>query len=83
LPDKAQVNVQGCFVNADFVYKTPNGYSLVFCDGSVHDDPLVKAEDQKKRQCCRDSGYDVIVWHYLEPIEKLIERRKDIFRKIR
>jgi hypothetical protein len=83
LPDKAQVNVQGCFVNADFVYKTLNGYSLIFCDGSVHDDPLIKAEDQKKRQCCRDSGYDVIEWHYLEPIEKLVERRKDIFRKIR
>ncbi|HNW74278.1 MAG TPA: DEAD/DEAH box helicase [Bacteroidales bacterium] len=83
LPDKAQVNVQGCFVNADFVYKTLNGYSLIFCDGSVHDEPAVKAADQKKRQCCRDSGYDVIVWHYLEPIEKLVERRKDIFRKIR
>lgn len=83
LPDKAQFNVPGCYVNADFIYKTANGYSLVFCDGSVHDDPQVKADDRRKRQCCRDAGYDVIEWHYLEPIEKLVERRKDIFRKVR
>lgn len=83
LPDKAQVNVPGCYVNADFVYKTPNGYSLVFCDGSVHDDPDVKESDRKKRQCCRDTGYDVVEWHYLESLEDLVERRKDIFRKIR
>ncbi|HPS51748.1 MAG TPA: DEAD/DEAH box helicase [Bacteroidales bacterium] len=83
LPDRAQVNVPGCFVNADFVYKNLHGYSLVFCDGSVHDDPAIQEEDAKKRQCCRDSGYDVIEWHYREPIVSLVERRKDIFRKIR
>jgi len=83
LPDKAQINVSGCYVNADFVYKTSHGYALVFCDGSVHDDPDVQADDRKKRQCCRDAGYDVVEWHYREPLEQLVERRKDLFRKIR
>lgn len=83
LPDRAQFNVPSCYVSADFVYKTANGFTLVFCDGSVHDDPQIKAEDRKKRQACRDAGYDVIEWHYLESVEKLVERRKDIFRKVR
>jgi superfamily II DNA/RNA helicase len=83
LPDRAQFNVPGCYVNADFVYKTDIGYSLVFCDGSVHDKSEVKSEDIKKRQCCRDMGYDVIEWHYSEPLKKLIERRKDVFRKVK
>lgn len=83
LPDRAQFNVPGCFVNADFVYKTAIGFSLVFCDGSVHDDPKVMESDKLKRQCCRDLGYDVIEWHYKEPLEELVERRKDIFRKVR
>lgn len=83
LPDRAQFNVPGCYVNADFVYKTNNGYSLVFCDGAVHDQLAVKEDDAHKRQSCRDAGYDVIEWHYGEKLEKLVERRKDIFRKVR
>lgn len=83
LPDRAQFNVPGCYVNADFIYKTAIGYTLIFCDGTVHDDPEVKEVDQKKRQCCRDSGYDVIEWNYKEKKEELVLRRKDIFRKLR
>jgi superfamily II DNA/RNA helicase len=83
LPDKAQFNVPGCYVNADFIYKTSIGYTLVFCDGSVHDRPSVREEDLRKRQACRDSGYDVIEWHYRESLDSLVERRKDIFRKVR
>lgn len=83
LPDKAQFNVPGCYVNADFVYKTDNGFSLVFCDGSVHDKPEFQAADKRKRQCCRDAGYDVIEWHYAEPLDSLVQRRRDIFRKVR
>jgi len=44
---------------------------------------MVRESDEHKRECCRDAGYDVIVWHYMEPLEKLTERRKDIFRKVR
>lgn len=83
LPDRAQFNVPGCYVSADFVFKTAIGYTLVFCDGSVHDDEKLMAEDKHKRQLCRDSGYDVIEWHYKEPLAQLTERRKDIFRKVR
>lgn len=82
LPDKAQVNIKECYVNADFVYNTNNGPVLVFCDGSVHDIENVAMEDDAKRQCLRDHGYDIIEWHYSEPLEKLVERRKDVFRKL-
>jgi superfamily II DNA or RNA helicase len=82
LPDKAQFNVPGCYANADFVYKTQIGFSLIFCDGSVHDEAHVKDGDSAKRECCRDSGYDVVEWHYTESLDALVERRKDIFRKV-
>jgi len=83
LPDKAQFNVPGYYVNADFVYKKGNSFTLVFCDGAVHDRQTVKEEDLRKRQACRNSGYDVIEWHYTESLASLVERRKDIFRKVR
>jgi superfamily II DNA helicase RecQ len=82
LPDRAQVNLPELYVSADFVYKTSNGYSLIFCDGSVHDGPEQRQQDEHKRKLCLNAGYDVIEWHYTEPVEVLVERRKDIFRKI-
>ena len=82
LPDDAQKNIQYCYANADFIFQTETGPVVMFCDGSVHDEWKVKEEDQTKRQCLRDHGYDVIVWHYQTPIEKIIESRKDVFRKI-
>lgn len=81
LPDKTQVNIPGYYVNADFVYS--ENQALIFCDGSVHDPKEQQEEDKHKRQLLRDAGYDVIEWHYTEALEKLIERRKDVFRKIR
>ncbi|WP_271394055.1 DEAD/DEAH box helicase [Aequorivita sinensis] len=83
LPDKAQVNVPECYVNADFVYNTENGATLIFCDGNVHDLPGVSDTDYEKRRCVRDAGYDVIEWHHTEPIEDLVKRRKDIFKKVK
>ncbi|WP_040573815.1 DUF1998 domain-containing protein [Pontibacter sp. BAB1700] len=86
LPDKAQVNmseVSQHYISADFVYM--NGeevQALIFCDGSVHDKPEVVADDKMKRQILRDMGFDVIEWHYSEPIESLLEKRKDIFKKL-
>ncbi len=82
LPDKAQVNIENHYINADFVYHTQDGPVLIFCDGSVHDDEHVKLEDERKRQGLKDDGYDVIVWHYSENVEDLVVRRKDIFRKV-
>ncbi|WP_346856333.1 DEAD/DEAH box helicase [uncultured Draconibacterium sp.] len=82
LPDIAQHNIQDYYISADFVYKTTTGAVLVFCDGSVHDEVEQKKQDEHKRQKLRDAGFDVIEWHYTEPVEELVKRRKDVFRKI-
>jgi superfamily II DNA/RNA helicase len=82
LPDKAQVYLKEYYLSADFVYNTQNGAVIIFCDGAVHDTDSAKAKDTHDRQLLKDAGYDVIVWHYLEPVAQLIERRKDIFRKV-
>ena len=81
-PDKAQYNMEDFYISVDFVYNTENGPTLVFCDGSVHDDELVKEDDGRKRNLLREAGYDIIEWHYTESIEDLVKRRKDIFRKV-
>lgn len=83
LPDKAQVNLDHYYINADFVYKNSYGYTLVFCDGSVHDNEEVKKRDQMINQILNEGAYDLIRWHHTEPIEELITRRKDIFRKVK
>jgi hypothetical protein len=83
LPDLAQQNLKGYYISVDFVFKTNNGDVLVFCDGSVHDENIVKEDDKHKRETLRDAGYIVIEWHYKEPLEELVKRRKDVFRKIK
>jgi superfamily II DNA/RNA helicase len=84
LPDEAQVSIPNLYVSADFVYKlSDKQFVLVFCDGSVHDLEEVKNADKIKRQNCRDAGYEVLVWHYSEPIEEFISRNKHIFRIVR
>lgn len=82
LPDKAQVNLEEFYVNADFVYNTPNGPVLIFCDGNVHDLEHVKTDDKKKRKLLLDNGYDFIVWHYKDALKYIVEKRSDVFRKV-
>lgn len=82
LPDKAQIYIDEFYISADFVYNTANGAVLLFCDGSVHDKESIIKDDEHKRKLLRDTGYDVIEWHYKETIEELVARRKDIFRKV-
>lgn len=82
LPDRAQVNIPGFYISADFVYDNPSGATIIFCDGSIHDKNIVQEVDTHKRQLLMDEGYDVIEWHHSEPIEELVKRRKDIFRKV-
>jgi hypothetical protein len=81
-PDKAQINMKDFYISVDFIYNTENGPTLVFCDGSIHDNELVKEEDGRKRNRLREAGYDIIEWHYTESLEDLVKRRKDIFRKV-
>jgi superfamily II DNA/RNA helicase len=83
LPDKAQVNLDNYYINADFVYKTNSGFTLVFCDGSIHDLEEIKKRDEMINKILKEGTYDVIRWHYKEPLEQIIEKRKDIFRKIK
>jgi hypothetical protein len=84
LPDEAQVNIPNLYISADFVYKlSDKQFALIFCDGSVHDVDEVRNTDKIKRQNCRDAGYEVLVWHYSEPVEEFINRNKHIFRVVR
>jgi hypothetical protein len=82
LPDRAQVNVKDFYINADFVYDLSHGPVLVFCDGTIHDTKNNIKKDEKNRELLYAQGYDVIVWHHSEPIEALVNRRKDVFRKV-
>jgi superfamily II DNA/RNA helicase len=82
LPHRSQVRMDDYYICADFVYDNGHGSVIIFCDGSVHDQDEVRQRDEHQRRLLRDAGYDVIVWHYLTPLEQLIETRRDIFRTI-
>ena len=83
LPDRAQVNLEDYYINADFIYidERSNEPIVVFIDGSVHDDEGVIRKDERQRSALKNAGYDMIVWRYDQPLEELVEKRKDIFRK--
>lgn len=80
LPDAAQRRIDGIYCQPDFYYE-PRIW--VFCDGSPHDDPEVKARDESQRQAIRARGDEVWVWHYRENLASRIAERPDIFRKVR
>jgi len=80
LPDGAQPIVKNMFVKPDFFYH-PNIY--VFCDGTPHDEPGVKKDDETKRNALKSAGYQVLSWHYLEPLDGFIGKRPDIFKSVK
>lgn len=80
LPDGAQPTVKDMYVKPDFFYH-PNIY--VFCDGTPHDDPEVKKDDEAKRKTLRAAGYQVLCWHYREPLDVFIAKRPDIFKAVK
>jgi len=80
LPDEAQPKVEHMYVRPDFFYK-PN--VMVFCDGTPHDDPNIKRDDQEKRKALQTSGYQVLSWYYKEPLEAFIAKRPDIFKPVK
>ncbi len=83
MPDQTQVmmsNVNGLYIQPDFVYE-PN--VAIFVDGSVHDKPEVKVDDENKRKALRNAGWQVLVWRYDEPIETFVQKRPDIFHKVK
>lgn len=80
LPDAAQKRVDGLFVQPDFYYE-PRIW--VFCDGTPHDEPAVKADDELKRQAIIAQGDEVWVYYYKDNLAEIIAARPDIFRKVR
>lgn len=80
LPDFAQKRVDGLYVQPDFYYE-PRIW--VFCDGTPHDEPALKAEDSEKRQAIIAKGDEVWVYYYRDNLAEKIATRPDIFRKVR
>ncbi|NLO03856.1 MAG: hypothetical protein GX126_16320 [Bacteroidales bacterium] len=81
LPDEAQPIIPDMFVRPDFLY-SPN--ICIFCDGTPHDDPVIKRDDMKKRKALNDDGkYQVLTWYYKESLEDFLERRSDVFKQVR
>lgn len=78
LPDSAQEEVEGIYVKPDFYY-SPDTW--VFCDGTPHDRPEVKADDTKKRAAIRERGDEVIVYYYKDSMDDLVQKYPDIFTK--
>ncbi|MCX6170646.1 MAG: DEAD/DEAH box helicase [Ignavibacteriales bacterium] len=81
LPDKTQVEIPGIYVKPDFFYEKEN--ACVFCDGTPHDDPIIKKQDALKREALLNAGYDVIVYYYKDSLDDLIKKRSDIFIKVK
>jgi hypothetical protein len=80
LPDAAQKCVDGIYVQPDFYYE-PRIW--VFCDGTPHDESVVKEDDEIKRQAIISKGDEVWVYHYQDNLAEKIAQRPDIFRKVR
>lgn len=80
LPDKAQERVEGIYSQPDFFYE-PNVY--VFCDGKPHDNPENKKHDKEVRDAIRNKGHQVVVYYYKDSLDELIQKRCDIFNKVK
>ena len=80
LPDDAQKTVDGIYVQPDFYYKPG---TWVFVDGSVHDRTEVEADDLVKREAMRNAGLEYVVWRYDQDLSEWLQKRSDIFRKVR
>lgn len=80
LPDAAQRRAEGIYVQPDFYYE-PRIW--VFCDGTPHDDPAVRAEDEAKRQALIARGDEVWTYYYLDELAAKVAARPDIFRKVK
>ncbi|MCF7805112.1 MAG: DEAD/DEAH box helicase [Candidatus Marinimicrobia bacterium] len=80
LPDEAQFTQGDYYVLPDFFYE-PN--ICIFIDGSVHDKPGVKEDDEIKRRVLRKGGYQVLSYHYTGAFDSFVKDRPDIFKKVK
>ncbi|HOY30381.1 MAG TPA: DEAD/DEAH box helicase [Bacteroidales bacterium] len=84
LPDLTQVNMAkyGCYTIPDFVYNEEIKV-CVFCDGTPHDIPKVAESDAIKRECLENLGYEVLVWHYLTPLDEFVKLYPHVFKTVK
>ena len=57
--------------------------TFIFCDGTPHDLPEVKADDEIKRKAMEDRGYKVLVWYYKDSLEDFVNAHKDLFTEVK
>ena len=78
LPDAAQREIAEPHCIPDFFYE-PN--VCVFCDGSVHDEPSQRSQDQELRKQLRAKGFRVVVIRYDQDVLEQIKQYPDVFGK--
>jgi hypothetical protein len=80
LPDSAQKTVDGIYCQPDFFYE-PDVW--VFCDGIHHDKPEIKKRDKEQRDAILNRGDQVFVYYYKDNLAEIIQKRPDIFKKVK
>ena len=72
LPDTAQELIAEANCKPDFIYKDEK--TAIFCDGSVHDSPEQKKQDQIERDNLRyNAGYQILTLRYDENWREKLE----------
>jgi len=77
LPDQAQFDVPNYPARPDFYYE--DDYICVFCDGSVHDQPQQKEQDERIRTDLTLKGYRMVVIRYDRPLNEQIAENAYVF----
>jgi very-short-patch-repair endonuclease len=82
LPDFTNYNMEKYYVQPDFVYEKDK--AILFVDGGIHKNAIVKATDERNRKTLELAGFDLLIWdNTSESVESFVSRRQDIFRKVR